>query len=438
MIALLDCNNFYVSCERLFAPKLKNKPVVVLSNNDGCVISRSNEAKELGITMGEPLFKIKEITKKLQIEVLSSNYSLYADISDRIMNILKKKFSEVEIYSIDEAFFYLNSKSKNETICSELAKKILKWVGIPVSIGIAKTKTLAKISNRVIKKKSNYKNIEFKYSNVLEIKSDKDLDYILKNTKVADIWGVGSRLSNFLINSNINNALNLRDSNENFIKKEKGILVKKTIYELRKIKCYQIEKELSVKKSICVSRSFGNKIYDYENIEKALIVYVHKAVIKLIRNNLFCRSVKIFLKTSRYEEKVYSNSRTYKLLEATCDIRLIWKISQDILKFLYVKAFAYNKVGIILSDFSQRKEIQQSLIEDKLKNVTVKNEIKLMNVIEKINKKFGEGKIRLLANSDHRLFYTDKKPRASWQMKSAFRSACFTTNWYDIPRVKIK
>jgi DNA polymerase V len=255
---------------------------------------------------------------------------------------------------------------------------------------------------------------------------------------VADIWGVGSRLSNFLINNNINNALNLRDSNENFIKKEKGILVKKTIYELRKIKCYQIEKELSVKKSICVSRSFGNKIYDYENIEKALIVYVHKAVIKLIRNNLFCRSVKIFLKTSRYEEKVYSNSRTYKLLEATCDIRLIWKISQDILKFLYVKAFAYNKVGIILSDFSQRKEIQQSLIEDKLKNVTVKNEIKLMNVIEKINKKFGEGKIRLLANSDHRLFYTDKKPRASWQMKSAFRSACFTTNWYDIPRVKIK
>ena len=438
MIALLDCNNFYVSCERLFSPKLKNKPVVVLSNNDGCVISRSNEAKELGITMGEPFFKIKEITKKLQIEVLSSNYSLYADISDRIMNILKKKFSEVEIYSIDEAFFYLNSKSKNETICSELAKKILKWVGIPVSIGIAKTKTLAKISNRVIKKKSNYKNIEFKYSNVLEIKSDKDLDYILKNTKVADIWGVGSRLSNFLINNNINNALNLRDSNENFIKKEKGILVKKTIYELRKIKCYQIEKELSIKKSICVSRSFGNKIYDYENIEKALIVYVHKAVIKLIRNNLFCRSVKIFLKTSRYDEKVYSNSKTYKLLEATCDIRLIWKVSQGILKFLYVKAFAYNKVGIILSDFSQRKEIQQSLIEDKLKNVTVKSEIKLMHVIEKINKKFGEGKIRLLANSDHRLFYTNKKPRASWQMKSAFRSACYTTNWYDIPKVKIK
>ena len=438
MIALLDCNNFYVSCERLFSPKLKNKTVVVLSNNDGCVIYSSNEAKELGITMGEPFFKIKEITKKLQIEVLSSNYSLYADISDRIMNILKKKFSEIEIYSIDEAFFYLNSKSKNETICSELAKKILKWVGIPVSIGIAKTKTLAKISNRVIKKKSNYKNIEFKYSNVLEIKSDKDLDYILKNTKVADIWGVGSRLSNFLINNNINNALNLRDSNENFIKKEKGILVKKTIYELRKIKCYQIEKELSVKKSICVSRSFGNKIYDYENIEKALIVYVHKAVIKLIRNNLFCRSVKIFLKTSRYDEKVYSNSKTYTLLEATCDIRLIWKISQGILKSLYVKAFAYNKVGIILSDFSERKEIQQSLIEDKLKNITVKNEIKLMNVIEKINKKFGEGKIRLLANSDHRLFYTDKKPRASWQMKSAFRSACYTTNWYDIPKVKIK
>ena len=438
MIALLDCNNFYVSCERLFSPNLKNKPVVVLSNNDGCVISRSNEAKELGITMGEPFFKIKKITKNLQIEVLSSNYSLYADISDRIMSILKKKFLEVEVYSIDEAFFYLNNKSKNEIICSELAKKILKWVGIPVSIGIAKTKTLAKISNRVIKKKSNYKNIKFKYSNVLEIKSDKDLDYVLKNTKVADVWGVGNRLSNFLVNNNIKSALNLRDSNADFIKKEKGILIKKTIYELRNIKCYQIEKELPVKKSICVSRSFGSKIYDYEDINRALIVYVHKAVIKLIKNNLFCRSITVFLKTSRYDEKIYSNSKTYKLLEATCDIRLIWKVSKDILKFLYVKAFAYNKVGIILSDFSQRKEIQQSLIGDKLKNITVKNEIKLMNVIEKINKKFGEGKIRLLANSDHRFFYTDKEPRVSWQMKSAFRSACYTTNWYDIPKVKIK
>ena len=155
------------------------------------------------------------------------------------------------------------------------------------------------------------------------------------------------------------------------------------------IKCYQIEKELPVKKSICVSRSFGSKIYDYEHINRALIVYVHKAVIKLIKNNLFCRSITVFLNTSRYDEKIYSNSKTYKLLEATCDLRLIWKISKDILKFLYVKAFAYNKVGIILSDFSQRKEIQQSLIGDKLKNITVKNEIKLMNVIEKINKLLG-------------------------------------------------
>ncbi len=159
MIALLDCNNFYVSCERLFSPELKNKPVVVLSNNDGCVISRSNEAKELGITMGEPFFKIKKITKNLQIEVLSSNYSLYADISDRIMSILKKKFLEVEVYSIDEAFFYLNNKSKNEIICSEIAKKILKWVGIPVSIGIAKTKTLAKYLIELLKKKVTIKTL---------------------------------------------------------------------------------------------------------------------------------------------------------------------------------------------------------------------------------------------------------------------------------------
>ena len=157
MIALLDCNNFYVSCERLFSPKLNNRPVVVLSNNDGCVISRSNEAKKMGIVMGEPFFKIKKIIENMKIEVLSSNYALYADISDRIMSILKKNFLEVEVYSIDEAFFNLNYNDEREAICSELSEKILKWTGIPVSIGIAKTKTLAKISNRVVKKKITIK-----------------------------------------------------------------------------------------------------------------------------------------------------------------------------------------------------------------------------------------------------------------------------------------
>ena len=211
MIALLDCNNFYVSCERLFDPKLINKPVVVLSNNDGCVISRSNEAKSIGIKMGEPLFKIKHLIKKFRVSVLSSNYSFYGDISNRIMRVLQKSIANIEVYSIDEAFFTLDMEiDKRDFFCNDLANKILQWTGIPVSIGIAPTKTLSKLVNYSIKKKKQYSDLRFKYPNVLEIKSKKELDYILANTNVRDIWGIGRGLSHFLIKNKINSALELK------------------------------------------------------------------------------------------------------------------------------------------------------------------------------------------------------------------------------------
>ena len=206
MIALLDCNNFYVSCERLFNPKLVGKPVVVLSNNDGCIISRSDEAKNIGIKMGEPLFKIKDKLTNNKVVVCSSNYSVYGDISNRIMNILKNNFDKVEIYSIDEAFFSLEKLNNKEEECVDLANKILKWTGIPVSIGIAKTKTLAKITNRVIKKKNIYSKLDFRSLNVLEIRRKEDLEYVLKTTDVEDVWGVGKKLSIFLKDNNVKNA----------------------------------------------------------------------------------------------------------------------------------------------------------------------------------------------------------------------------------------
>ena len=221
MIALLDCNNFYVSCERLFNPKLINKPVVVLSNNDGCIISRSNEAKDIGIKMGAPLFKIRHILKSNKVKILSSNYSVYGDISNRIMNILKNDLPEVEVYSIDEAFFSLYGVNDREKKCLNLADKILKWIGIPVSIGIAKTKTLAKVANRAVKKKHKYVGFDFRYENVLELRKN-NFDYILKNTGVEDIWGVGKQLSIFLKGNNIKTAYDLSKSNDNFIREKKG------------------------------------------------------------------------------------------------------------------------------------------------------------------------------------------------------------------------
>ncbi len=439
MLALLDCNNFYVSCERLFNPKLIGRPVVVLSNNDGCIISRSNEAKSIGIKMGEPFFKIKNNILSNRVVVLSSNYSIYGDISDRIMNILKNDFPEVEVYSIDEAFFKLKGIKDRERRCVDVANKILKWIGIPVSIGIAKTKTLAKITNRVIKKKHEYRNITFN-NNVLEIKNDNDLEYILKNTPVEDIWGVGKKLSVFLKKNTINSAFDLKDCDENFIRKKKGVILQRTVLELRGVECNYIESTRPVKKSICVSRSFGTKLRYHENIRSALIVYVQKATSKMRLNQLFCRTITVFLKTSRYESRAYSNSKTYTLIEPTIDLRLIWKIADKLLKDIYKDLYLYSKVGIILSEFYDEKSIQQSLINNKLSQKETNNEKKLMQLIDDINGKFGYGKLKLSSDCD-KDFFSNKKTRNSrnsnWKMKSKYCSPCYTTRWYDIPKVKV-
>ncbi len=440
MIALLDCNNFYVSCERLFNPKLIGKPVVVLSNNDGCIISRSNEAKNIGIKMGEPLFKIKNKLADNKVIVCSSNYSFYGDISNRIMNILKNNFDKVEIYSIDEAFFNLNKLNNREEECIYLANKILKWTGIPVSIGIAKTKTLAKITNRVIKKKDIYRKLDFHSSNVLEIRKKEDLEYVLKTTNVEDVWGVGGRLSIFLKNNSIKNAFDLKECNESFIRRKKGVVLERTVLELRGVKCNQIEDVSPDKKSICVSRSFGRKLRCYHDVRSALIVYVQKAASKMRMSNLFCRTITIFLKTSRYESNVYNNSKTYTLIESTIDLRLIWKVSDKLLKEIYKESFSYSKVGVILSDFCKEESMQRSLIEEKLNNnVSKKNGVEIMKLIDIINSRFGYDKIKLSSDCDKSFFSKEKNSneKISWQMKSEYRSPCYTTSWHDILKVKV-
>ena len=436
MIGLLDCNNFYVSCERLFKPKLSKEAVVVLSNNDGCVISRSDEAKKIGIKMGEPFFKVKELTTKKKVSVLSSNYTFYADISNRIMSILKNNLPSMEVYSIDEAFFLLNIRNNKEKFCHELAEKIFRWTGIPVSIGLAKTKTLAKIANRVIKKKNQYKELRLNYSNVFELNSDQE-KYVLEKTNVSDIWGIGDGLAKFLENNKINNAFQLTKFNEDFARKKKGIVLLKTILELKGTLCNKIEDQLLEKKSICVSRSFGKKIDFFNEIESALIVYVQKACSKMRSQKLFCKTITIFLKTSKYQSKIYANSQTFNFIEATNDTRVIWKKSKKLLSVIYKKNFFYNKVGVILSNLCSNKRIQQSLISNiERSNLDESNEIKVMNLIDKINKKFGYGKLRLSSDTVGS-FYNKNKKQINWFMKSNYRSPCYTTKWCDIPKVKV-
>ena len=436
MIGLLDCNNFYVSCERLFKPKLSKEAVVVLSNNDGCVISRSDEAKKIGIKMGEPFFKVKELTTKKKVSVLSSNYTFYADISNRIMSILKNNLPSMEVYSIDEAFFLLNIRNNKEKFCHELAEKIFRWTGIPVSIGLAKTKTLAKIANRVIKKKDQYKELRLNYSNVFELNSDQE-KYVLEKTNVSDIWGIGDGLTKFLENNKICNAFQLTKFNEDFARKKKGIVLLKTILELKGTLCNKIEDQLLEKKSICVSRSFGKKIDFFNEIESALIVYVQKACSKMRSQKLFCKTITIFLKTSKYQSKIYANSQTFNFIEATNDTRVIWKKSKKLLSVIYKKNFFYNKVGVILSNLCSNKRIQQSLISNiERSNLDESNEIKVMNLIDKVNKKFGYGKLRLSSDTVGS-FYNKNKKQINWFMKSNYRSPCYTTKWCDIPKVKV-
>lgn len=435
MIGLLDCNNFYVSCERLFNVRLTNSPVVILSNNDGCVISRSNEAKQLGIKMGEPFFKIREKVKILGIHVYSSNYSLYADISRRVMNIIMKDCPEIEIYSIDEAFINLNGIKNDEEFCSNLRKKILKWTGIPVSIGIGKTKTLAKIANRVVKKQEIY-NLLSSFIGVYKIKSDTKFKYILKKTNIEDIWGVGRNIAKFFKNNGIINAFDFIKINENFARQEKGILIKKTILELRGINCYPLEIKKTNKKSIRVSRSFGKKISSYVDLESSLIVYTQKATEKLRDYKLLCNSITVFLETSRYRNNYCKRSDTFLFLQAEMDSRKIWAKAKYLLNKIYLKNTLYNKIGIILSNFSKENNIQNSLFD-----CYDKNSVVLMRVLDDINKKFGEGKIRI-ASDNYGVFYKNKLQNSSksnnWFMKSDFCSPCYTTRWCDIPKVEIK
>ena len=441
MIALLDCNNFYVSCERLFNTKLVNKAVVVLSNNDGCIISRSEEAKNMGIRMGEPFFKIEKKLIKLGVYVYSSNYPLYADISKRVMSIIQKSCPILEEYSIDEVFFDLTFiKNKEiEKFCFELRSKILKWTGIPVSIGIGKTKTLAKVANRVVKKESEYK-VNFNFNGVYKIISDNQLDFILKNTKVENIWGIGRRLSIFFDSINIDDALKLKNVNLKFAKQKKGILTQKTILELRGVKCFEIELEKLKKKSICVSRSFGEKVFLYKDLQSALIVYSEKASEKLRKYKLYCEEITVFLQTSRYEKIYYTNSKSSTFIQQTSDSRKIWIKANYLLSKIYINNLRYNKVGIILSRLCEKKHIQVSLFKNTLIDEKNKSEENLMKIFDDINKRFGEGKIRISSNT-HSFFYRNKvnyyKKNSNWLMKSSFSSPCYTTQWCDIPKVNI-
>ena len=271
-IALVDCNSFYVSCERLFNPKIRNVPVVVLSNNDGCVISRSTEAKALGIKMGEPYFKVKELVKKNNVQIFSSNYSLYGDLSRRVMRVLKGFSDKIEIYSIDEAFIDLShiKDEMTEEYGKKIRERVLKWTGIPTSVGISCTKTLSKVANHVAKKNK---------AGVIFLKED--IDETLKKFEISDVWGVGRQLSKLYIKNGIDNAYRLKNISNTWVKKSTNVLGAKTVMELRGIPCIDLETEETKRKSCCVSRSFGKKVESLDKLKESITTHCLNAAEKI-------------------------------------------------------------------------------------------------------------------------------------------------------------
>ena len=415
-IALIDCNSFYVSCERLFNPKIRKKPVVVLSNNDGCIISRSNEAKALGIKMGEPYFKAKDIIVKNNVQVFSSNYSLYGDISRRVMRTLKRFNSEIEVYSIDEAFLDLSNFSDDEieSVGIEIRSIILQWTGIPTSIGIAKTKTLSKIANHIAKKEK---------SGVVSLIGIEDIDPILEKVEIGDVWGVGRQLTKFYIKNDIYNAKQLKNISNTWIKKSSNVLSSRTAMELRGISCIDLEIQDSKRKSCVVSRSFGKKVETFQELKESVTNYCLNASEKIRSESLIAKSVTVFLRTSPFQNRgiYYSNSKTIDFPIATDNSIEIVKAAINGLRDIFKRGYKYQKVGVMLSGLSNlenKNNLFSSSKDEKIKS--------LMRSIDSTNCRYGRSALSLASGG------VNKK----WNMKRKHSSKIDTVDFRCLPTIK--
>jgi len=415
-IALIDCNSFYVSCERLFNPKIRKKPVVVLSNNDGCIVSRSNEAKALGIKMGEPYFKAKDIIIKNNVQVFSSNYSLYGDMSRRVMRTLKRFNSDIEIYSIDEAFIDLSNFPDNEVegVAQEIRATVLQWTGIPTSIGIAKTKTLSKVANHIAKKKQ---------SGVTNFIGVENIDPLLEKVDINDVWGVGKQLTKFYHKNGIYNAKQLKNKSNTWIKKSSNVLGSRTAMELRGISCIDIEKTKSKRKSCVVSRSFGQRIEKYQELKEAVAGYCLNASEKIRSESLIAKSITVFIRTSPFQSRFgyYSNSKTIDFPIATSDSIEIVKTALTILESIFKNGYRYQKAGVLLSSLSESTNNKNLFSSEKDEKIN-----SLMKSIDNTNYRYGRSTLSLASAGVQK----------RWSSKRQHYSRIDTADFHCLPTIK--
>jgi DNA polymerase V len=417
MFALVDCNNFYASCERLFRPDLKQVPIVVLSNNDGCVIARSNEAKDLGIKMGEPFFQIKQLVRTHKVHAFSSNYTLYGDLSQRVMSVIEEEWPEVEIYSIDEAFLDLSSlpQSQHTEFCTRLQKKILLCTGIPTSVGIGPSKTLAKAANFIAKKKLK--------TPVFNITQER---LWLSQLDVGDVWGIGHKWAAKLINQGINTAADLASVNPHFMKKNFNVVMMRTIMELKGTPCSGLE-EAEAKQSIMSSKSFGQMQTQFGALANAVSSHAARGCEKARAQDLVAGRVYVFVRSNVFREdlKQYAKCMEYRLVNPTADTRIITHLAKRCLRKLFKPGIYYKKVGVMLEDLRPNNPRQHDIFNP-LSDQELEHSDRLMTVFDKINARFGSHTMRLAAEGYG----------TTWKMRAELCSPCYTTRWSELPVVR--
>ena len=419
MFALVDCNNFYASCERVFNPKLNKKPIVILSNNDGCVISRSNEAKALGIPMGAPAFKYNPLFKKNKVHVFSSNFPLYGDMSSRVMSILSTYTPNIEIYSIDEAFLELKGFENYdlEEYGKEIRKKILKWTGIPVSVGIAQTKALAKVANRISKK------FDKKTKGVYVISSEEKRIKALKWLKIEDVWGIGYKHSERLKNHNINKAYDFIKLPDNWVRKQMSVVGLRLKKELEGESVLSLEENRSPKKAIATTRSFEKNLTCFEDLKERISTFSICCSEKLRSQKSSCNSIYVFIKSNRNQKNKsqYQNGLVMTLPYGSNSSITISKYAVEGLRKIYKKGIEYKKAGVIVLGLIPNRRLQLNIFEKE----NPKHQI-LMKTLDFITKKEGPNKIKLASQDLKRV----------WKMKQTKLSSRYTTELNEIISLK--
>ncbi len=414
MFALIDCNNFYASCERVFRPDLNGKPIVVLSNNDGCVIARSNEAKAVGIPMGAPAFEYEKLFQQHGVRVFSANFALYGDMSNRVMTILSNYSPDMEIYSIDEAFLKLKGFDffNLQAYGEEMRMKVTKWTGIPISVGIAPTKALAKVANRIAKKYPK----QTKGTYIID--SEEKRIKALKWLKVEDVWGIGRQHSKRLNAMGVKNAFDFTQLEDEWVRKQMAIVGLRLKYDLQGIPTLDLE-ATQIKKNIATTRSFEKNYTEYNQLAERICTFAASCAEKLRKQNSCCNSLMVFIHTNGHRKELpqYSRNIVLKLPFPTNSSIELAKFATQALRHIFKTGYAYKKAGVIVQDFTQADTLQQTLFENR-----DERHIPLMQAIDKLNTLFGQQKIRLASQDIKRV----------WKMKQEKLSPRYTTNLNDI------